>query len=209
MLSRFKSGLTKVLTPLAKLLLKLRVSPDTITILGTLGVLTIALTLFPSGHLAWGAVSIGLLALFDALDGTMARLSGRDSKWGAFLDSTLDRFADAAVFLGIALYFIYQEEGPTQSWGVGLALATLIMAFGVSYARARAEGLGYRANVGVVERTERLILVLLSAGIVGFGLPIAVLHVGLGITVALSFVTFLQRVFLVRKQSLAQTPERA
>lgn len=209
MLSRFKSGLTKVLTPLAKLLLKLRVSPDTITILGTLGVLTIALTLFPSGHLAWGAVSIGLLALFDALDGTMARLSGRDSKWGAFLDSTLDRFADAAVFLGIALYFIYQEEGPTQSWGVGLALATLIMAFGVSYARARAEGLGYRANVGVVERTERLILVLLSAGIVGFGLPIAVLHVGLGITVSLSFVTFLQRVFLVRKQSLAQTPERA
>lgn len=209
MLSRFKSGLTKVLTPLAKLLLKLRVSPDTITILGTLGVLTIALTLFPSGHLAWGAVSIGLLALFDALDGTMARLSGRDSKWGAFLDSTLDRFADAAVFLGIALYFIYQEEGSTQSWGVGLALATLIMAFGVSYARARAEGLGYRANVGVVERTERLILVLLSAGIVGFGLPIAVLHVGLGITVALSFVTFLQRVFLVRKQSLAQTPERA
>ena len=147
---------------------------------------------------------VGSFVLADSLDGTMARLSGRSSDWGAFLDSTLDRIADAAIFAGLAMWFVSQQD----TVGVALSLAALVLGQVVSYARARAEGLGAQAAVGVAERTERLVVVLLATGLVGFGLPAQVLVVAMGLLAAASAVTVVQRMVVVRHQLVSSSPSR-
>ncbi len=147
----------RVFTPVAKLLLKLKVSPDAVTVIGTVGTSAAALYFYPRGDFLVGTLVIGLFVFSDSLDGTMARLAGRPSTWGAFLDSTLDRVADAAIFCGIALWFAGDGADPTMA---AVTLAALVGGLMVSYARARAEGLGADASTGIAERTERLTLVL-------------------------------------------------
>lgn len=199
MLNRLRGAITRLLTPVADLLLKRGVSPDVVTVTGTLAVVTAALWLFPTGHFLAASLVIGFFALTDSLDGVMARRSGRSGPWGAFLDSTLDRFGDAAIFAGLVLWFIGRGD---DAWGAGLALACLVLGSIVPYARARAEGLGMTAQVGIAERADRLVTVLVAAGVVGLGVPQVVLVVVLGLLAVASFITIIQRMLTVRRQAL-------
>ncbi|WP_426566808.1 phosphatidylinositol phosphate synthase [Angustibacter sp. McL0619] len=204
MLNRFARALfTKLLTPVANLLLRLGISPDVVTLVGTLGVSAAALVLYPTGHLLAGTLVITAFVFSDTVDGIMARASGRSSSWGAYLDSTLDRVGDAAVFAGIVLWF---SGGGDDRLTAVLALACLALGAIVSYAKARAEGLGMTANVGIAERADRLVAVLVATGFVGLGLPVWVLTVVLGLLALASLITVVQRMLEVRRQALRTPP---
>jgi CDP-diacylglycerol---glycerol-3-phosphate 3-phosphatidyltransferase len=190
---------TKVMTPIARLLLRLGISPDVVTIVGTVGVCVGALAFFPRGQLLVGTLVVTLFIFSDNVDGVMARMSGRQGPWGAYLDSTLDRVGDAAIFGGLVLYFAGTHENVL---GAGFALACLILGFVVSYSKARAEGLGMTANVGIAERADRLVVVLVTTGFVGWFVPEIVLAVVLGLLALASLVTVVQRVLEVRRQAL-------
>ncbi|MGL5829065.1 MAG: phosphatidylinositol phosphate synthase, partial [Angustibacter sp.] len=171
MLNRFARALfTRLFTPLALLLLRLRVTPDAVTIVGTLGVVLAALLCYGSGRLLSGTLIITLFVFSDTVDGIMARHAGTSGQWGAFLDSTLDRVADAAVFGALVLWFTGRGD---DRWAAAGALTCLVTGGLVSYAKARAEGLGMTANVGIAERADRLVAVLVATGLVGLGLPVA------------------------------------
>ena len=202
MLNRFARALfTRLFTPIARLLLRLGVSPDVVTLVGTLGVSAGALIFFTQGELLVGTLVITAFVFSDMIDGNMARMSGRSSVWGAYLDSTLDRVADAAVFGGLVLYYAGDGEDLLMA---SLALACLIFGSLVSYSRARAEGLGMSADVGFAERSERLVAVLLATGFVGLVLPDIVLKVVLAVVALASLATFVQRILYVRKQALGR-----
>ncbi|NNG40789.1 CDP-alcohol phosphatidyltransferase family protein [Flexivirga sp. ID2601S] len=203
MLNRYaRAAMAKIMTPVARLFLRLGISPDVVTIVGTLGVCAGALAFYPRGEFFWGTVVITCFIFSDTLDGNMARMSGRSSVWGAYLDSTLDRVADAAIFGALVLWYAGDGQNLTMA---GLALACLILGMVVSYSKARAEGLGMTANVGIAERSERLVAVLVTTGLVGIPwlhLPTAVLGVVLALLAIFSFITVLQRMLTVRRQAL-------
>ena len=199
MLNRFaRAFITKLLTPLATLFLRLGIRPDVVTVVGTLGVCVGALGFYPRHEFFWGTIIISAFALSDTLDGIMARLSGRSSKWGAYLDSTLDRVADSAIFGGLVLWYAGDGESP---YIAALALACLILGSVVSYAKARAEGLGMTANVGIAERAERVVTVLLATGLVGLGAPEVLLAVVLALLAVASLITVGQRMLEVHRQA--------
>jgi CDP-diacylglycerol--glycerol-3-phosphate 3-phosphatidyltransferase len=200
MLNRFaRAMITRLLTPVARALVALGISPDVVTLVGTLGVVVGALAFYPRGEFFWGTIVITAFVFSDTLDGIMARLTKRASAWGAFLDSTLDRLGDAAVFGGLVLYFAGRGADPVMA---GLSLACLVLGQVVSYARARAEGLGMTADVGIAERADRLVAVLLATGLVGLALPMVVLEVVLALLAVASLVTVVQRMLTVRRQVL-------
>jgi CDP-diacylglycerol--glycerol-3-phosphate 3-phosphatidyltransferase len=200
MLNRLlRATMTTILTPVARLFLALGISPDIVTIVGTLGVCFGALAFYPRGELLIGTLIITVFVFSDTVDGIMARASGRSSVWGAYLDSTLDRVGDAAIFGGLVMYYSGTGADPTMA---GLSLACLILGGVVSYAKARAEGLGMTANVGIAERADRLVAVLAAAGFVGMGLPKAVLTVVLTLLAIASGVTVVQRMLEVRRQTI-------
>ncbi|WP_136520070.1 MULTISPECIES: phosphatidylinositol phosphate synthase [Cellulomonas] len=197
MLNRLRGAMTRLWTPLADALLRAGVSPDAVTIAGTVGVVVTALWAFPTGHLLVGALVITVFSLTDSLDGVMARRSGRSGPWGAFLDSTLDRFGDAAVFSGLVVWYAGGgDDRPTAL----LALVCLVLGSVVPYARARAEGLGMTASGGIAERADRLFAVLVAAAVVGVGAPTVVMTVVLALLAVASAVTVVQRVAAVRRQ---------
>ncbi|MCA1781049.1 MAG: phosphatidylinositol phosphate synthase [Dermatophilaceae bacterium] len=200
MLNKYaRAFVTRLFTPLARLLTRLGISPDVVTVVGTLGVCVGALAFYPRHEFLIGTLIITAFVLFDTLDGIMARMNDRPTRWGAFLDSTLDRVADAAIFGGLVLWY---AGGGDNAVMAGLALACLILGMVVSYARARAEGLGMTANVGIAERAERLVLVLVATGLVGLGVPEILLTVVLSILAVASLVTVVQRMLEVRRQAL-------
>jgi CDP-diacylglycerol---glycerol-3-phosphate 3-phosphatidyltransferase len=185
----------KVLAPVVTRLLRAGITADVITVLGTLGAIGGALGLIATGHLFWGAVTVTLFVLLDMLDGALARARGGGSRYGAVLDSTGDRAADAAVFGALVWWF----AGPGDNrLLVLLALLCLVLGLLTSYIKARAEGVGLSCDVGIVERAERLILVLTGTGFAGLGVPYA-LHVALALLVVGSAVTVVQRLLLVRR----------
>ena len=203
MLNRFARALfTRIFRPVAAFLVRHGVSPDVVTLIGTLGVVGGALGFFPRGEFFWGTVVITLFVFSDLVDGTMARMSERSSRWGAWLDSTLDRVGDAAVFVGIALWFAGDGDDTLL---LVLALYCLSSGAVVSYAKARAEGLGMTADVGITERADRLVVVLVATGLDGLGVPyvqaLALWYVAVGSTI-----TVAQRTLTVRRQSLADAP---
>ncbi|HEX6921062.1 MAG TPA: CDP-alcohol phosphatidyltransferase family protein [Actinomycetes bacterium] len=203
MLNRFARALfTRIFTPTAGFLVRRGVSPDLVTLIGTLGVVVGALAFFPRGEFFWGTIVITLFVFSDLVDGTMARMTERSSRWGAWLDSTLDRVGDAAVFGGIAMWF---AGGGDDLLLAGLAIYCLSTGGVVSYARARAEGLGMTANVGITERADRLVAILVCTGLDGLGVPyvqaLALWFLAIGSTVTIG-----QRALAVRRQALAETP---
>ncbi|MDF9715343.1 CDP-alcohol phosphatidyltransferase family protein [Nocardioides sp. ChNu-153] len=202
MLERFRGFWTRLLSPIARLLIRRGVSPDAVTLVGTLGVCVGALVFFPQGELLIGVLFITAFVFSDLIDGFMARETGRSSKFGAFLDSTLDRVGDGAIFGGLALYF----AGPGDSTlYLVLSLVCLVMGSVTSYARARAEGLGFQAKVGIAERADRLVAILVMTGLSGlFDLRI-LMEVTLWALAAASTVTVVQRIWVVREQALAES----
>jgi CDP-diacylglycerol--glycerol-3-phosphate 3-phosphatidyltransferase len=200
MMERFRAFWGKVFTPVARLFLRLGISPDAVTVVGTLGLCAGALVFFPGGHFLVGVLVCTAFVFSDLVDGLMARMSGQSSTWGAFLDSTLDRFGDAAIFAGLAMYYV----GPGDSRPLtALAIYCLVMGSVTSYARARAEALGMQAKVGIAERADRLVAILAMTGLSDiFDLPVLV-PITLGALALASTVTVLQRIMLVRSQARA------
>jgi CDP-diacylglycerol--glycerol-3-phosphate 3-phosphatidyltransferase len=197
MLNRYaRAFFTAIFTPLARFFLKIGISPDAVTLVGTLGVSAGALCFYPRGSFFVGTLVITAFVFSDLIDGTMAREMKRVGDFGKFWDSTLDRLADAAVFGGLAYWF---ARGGDQPVLFVVCMACLALGSVVSYARARAEGLGVDANVGIVERSERLVGSLVATGLDGLGLPyiqaVTLWAIAIG-----SFITLVQRVMLVRRE---------
>ncbi|MGL4173465.1 MAG: phosphatidylinositol phosphate synthase [Actinomycetota bacterium] len=200
MLNRFaRAFFTRLFTPLAALLVRCRVSPDAVTIIGTVGVVAGALGFYPRGELLWGTLVITAFVFSDTVDGIMARMMDQAGSWGAYLDSTLDRFGDAAVFGALVLWF---TAGGDDQLSAILALACLILGSVVPYAKARAESLGMTADVGIAARADRLVAVLVTTAFVGLGLPMVVLTIVLALLAVASAITVLQRILAVRRQAV-------
>jgi CDP-diacylglycerol--glycerol-3-phosphate 3-phosphatidyltransferase len=189
----------RVVGPLAAFLLRLGVTPDMVTVFGLIGAAAGSLGLIARGHFFSGGVIVTFFVLTDALDGTMARLRGPAGNWGAFLDSTLDRIADACVFSALVIW--YAEDGD-DSVLLAVSLFCLVAGVVTSYAKARAEGLGMTCNVGIAERAERLILVLAGIILAGMGLDIA-LPALLWVLAVASAITVGQRLVEVHRQATA------
>jgi CDP-diacylglycerol---glycerol-3-phosphate 3-phosphatidyltransferase len=199
MLKVLRPVIARVLTPVGEVLARTPVTPNALTIIGTIGMSTGALWLFPTGHLFAGVLVCTGFVLTDMLDGTLARIKGTSGKFGAFLDSTMDRVADAAVFAGLAAWFVL---GGHSKLLAGLSIFCLVAGSLVSYAKARAESLGLKCDVGFAERTERLLIGLVATGLSGLGVPY-VLSIGLWILAAVSLFTFGQRVWAARQSAAA------
>ncbi len=201
MLDRFRIFWTNVVRPVATLLIRLGVSPDMVTIVGTLGVVGGALAFFPTGHLWLGVVVITVFVFSDLIDGYMARTLGLSSKWGAFLDSTLDRLGDSAIFAGLAIWLFGGGDDRLTGY---VALWALVMGSVTSYTRAKAESLGMTAKGGIAERADRLVAVLVLTFFSDvLDLPI-LLSIVLWALAAASTITVVQRMVLVRRQALAE-----
>jgi CDP-diacylglycerol---glycerol-3-phosphate 3-phosphatidyltransferase len=195
MLNTLRPLFNRLTEPVANALAHTPVTPNAITITGTVGVAAGALALFPTGHLFAGTLVCWGFVMADMLDGALARVKGTTGRFGAFLDSTLDRVADASVFAGLAAWFVL---GGHSRLLAGVAVYCLVSGALVSYAKARAEGLGIRCDVGLAERSERMLIVLVAAGLSGLGVPY-VLAIGLWLLAAASTFTFGQRVLAVRR----------
>jgi len=189
-----------VLMPFVRLFIRLGVSPDAVTLVGTLGVAAGALVFFPQGMLLTGVLVITAFVFSDLVDGAMARQLGRSSKFGAFWDSTLDRIGDGAVFGGLVLYFA--GDGDSRLY-LSLSLYCLVMGSVTSYARARAESLGMDAKGGLAERADRLVLILVATGLGAiFDLPV-LMYAALWILAFANTYTVVFRILKVRRQALA------
>jgi CDP-diacylglycerol--glycerol-3-phosphate 3-phosphatidyltransferase len=204
--SNARPAVARFWAPVVARLARAGVTPDMVTITGTVGAVASAVIGIGTGHLFWGAFAVTVFVLLDMLDGALARARGGGSVFGAVLDSVGDRAADAAIFGALVWWF--SGEGDDRLL-VLLALVCLVLGVLTSYIKARAEGVGLSADVGIVERTERLILVLVGTGFSGLGIPYA-LHVALWVLLAGSAITVGQRFVEVRRQargrSLPATP---
>jgi CDP-diacylglycerol--glycerol-3-phosphate 3-phosphatidyltransferase len=199
MLNFLRPGIAKVLNPVGQALARTPVTPNMITVAGTVGVSASALALFPIGELFPGAAAATVFVFTDMLDGMLARVKGTSGPWGAFLDSTMDRVADAAVFGGLTIWFMRDHD-------LVLGIVTLFcLACGmcVSYVKARAQSLGLHADVGLIERPERMLIGLTSVGLSGLGVPY-VLPIGLWALAAGSLFTLWQRMRAVHEDARAQ-----
>jgi CDP-diacylglycerol--glycerol-3-phosphate 3-phosphatidyltransferase/CDP-diacylglycerol--inositol 3-phosphatidyltransferase len=210
-LERFRQFWTNVWAPLADRLLKWGVTPDQVTIVGTIGVSAGALWFFPRGQFFVGVLVITAFVFSDIMDGYMARKSGQASKWGAFLDSTLDRVGDAAIFGGLLIYYAggYSSTAPEADLGdpriyFYLSLACLVLGSITSYARARAESLGMTAKGGIAERSDRLVSILVMTGLAGlFDAPF-LREITLWALALASLITVFQRLIMVHKQAVGE-----
>ena len=190
-----------MLAPFVNLFIRLGISPDVVTLVGTLGVSAGALVFFPQGLVWQGVLVIAAFVFSDLIDGAMARKTGRKDDFGAFLDSTLDRVADGALFGGLALYFAWHVESRLY---LVLCLVILLMGAVTSYARAKADHLGYDAKVGIAERPDRLVGMLVPAFFADLlDLP-WLLHIALWALAIAATVTVGQRIWVVRRQALAR-----
>ncbi len=201
MLERFRAFFTAIVKPIADLLLRMGVSPNTVTFVGTLGVCGGALGFFPRGELLIGVLVVTAFVFSDLIDGYMARTSGQTGAWGSFLDSTFDRMGDAAVFGGLTLWFAWGGDNKVLAC---VALWCLVMGSVTSYARAKAESLGMEAKGGIAERSDRLVLILVMAGFSDIFDQEILLAIALWALAAASAVTVVQRMVMVRRQALAR-----
>ncbi|MEV0715176.1 phosphatidylinositol phosphate synthase [Asanoa sp. NPDC050611] len=191
-----RAAMAHVIEPIARRLIAWGVTPNAVTVAGTIGVVGAAVGLGATGHFVAGALVVTVFALVDLVDGTMARLSGGSTRFGALLDSTMDRIADGAI-VGTVIYIL---AGRGDRWGVVGGIVCLVLGAVVSYVKARAEGLGMTANVGIAERAERLIIIGVGGLLAGFGLDWG-FAAAVWFLAALSTITVGQRLAHVYKQA--------
>lgn len=201
-----RPALARVVDPPARWLAGHGVSADLVTIVGTLGVLGGALGYYPRGDFLPGTLVITAFVFSDLLDGAIARAGAPSGAWGAFLDSTLDRFGDAAIFGGLALWFAGGGHSTTLT---ALAGYDLVAGSLTSYIKARAEGLGLTCQVGLAERAERLIVILVATGLAGIFDLLLLLEIGLWVLAGATTITVAQRLVEVRRRarSARMSPE--
>jgi len=194
--NRVKEAARAMLAPLVRLAQRLGITPNKVTVAGFL-VVVAAAVLVATGNLLIGAIVLVSGSLLDAVDGALARATGGGTVFGSFLDSTLDRAAEAILYGGIAAYYLRFNADPVLP--VLLALTALSGSFLVSYTRARAEGIGVSASVGLAQRTERLVLIVAGISLAGLGFEIGLIG-AIGAVAALSAATTIQRIWHVRRQ---------
>ena len=213
MFESWRTGFKRLLAPVAKGLVRIGVSANAVTILGAATTILISIATGISGWLFPGAALLTLAVIFDALDGSVAALTTGGTKFGAFLDSTLDRIADWAVLVGVIIYFalhtnwIAAIERPGWAWwtavlGIAAALMAIMTSFVTSYTRARAEAVGYQASNGVATRSDRLVISLVGmalSGVTGSGLWLTIAMLLLSV---LGVITVVQRIRIVYRQML-------
>ena len=189
-----RDPVAKIIAPLVKTLIKMRVSANQISAIGGLGSVVSALYFFSNGRFFSGVIWVSVFVAFDLFDGAVARASNKGiSKWGALLDSTLDRLSDGAIFIGALIYFIDQND-PL----VPVLLVATFASFMVSYIKARAESLLIKCEGGLAERGERVIIILTAYGLHGLGVNYA-MAVGIWILALISVFTMIQRMMIVYK----------
>jgi len=189
-----RDPVAKLIAPLVKILIKLRISANLISTIGGIGSAASALYFFPKGEFLTGVLWVSAFVIFDLFDGAVARASNKGvSKWGAVLDSTLDRLSDAAIFIGPLLFFIESDDRL-----VPLIIVAAVSSFMVSYIKARAESLNIVCVGGIAERSERLIIALAAYALHGLKIDYA-MSVGMWILVCLSLITMVQRMLIVYK----------
>lgn len=190
--SAFKPAVNRFIEPIARLAIRARITPNAVTIGGTLGTALAAMYFYPRGDLFIGTLVIIFFALSDLFDGAIARLSETGaSAWGGFLDSTCDRLTDSVILGSLAIYCILEDIAIYP-----VIIATIVFGFLVPYIRAKAESFGISCIVGIAERTERLIIALTAIGFHGLGVPY-ILAVLMWVLLALSAITAVQRVVVV------------
>jgi CDP-diacylglycerol--glycerol-3-phosphate 3-phosphatidyltransferase len=193
--NRLRAPVTALITPICRTLLRWGVTPNGVTVLGAAGSVVSALYFFPRGDFFVGTLVVSVFVLSDLFDGTMARISEKGTtRWGALIDSTLDRITDAAICAGIMVYAY--DEG--ESYIALLALFALVSGALIPYIRAKAESLGIDCSVGFAERAERLIILLVGTGFYGLGLQIA-MPLSLMIVGIAGVITIAQRLLVVAR----------
>ncbi|HEY7463219.1 MAG TPA: CDP-alcohol phosphatidyltransferase family protein [Candidatus Limnocylindria bacterium] len=197
--TRAKEAGRAILAPVVRLAMALHLTPNAITVIGFV-VVVAASVLVGTGSLLAGAVVLTAGSLLDAVDGALARATGLGSSFGSFLDSTLDRAAEAVLYGGIVAYYL--NSGQPATMPVLLALVALAGSFMVSYTRARAEGIGLTASVGLAPRLERLVLIVAGIGLAGLGIGIGLIG-AMAIVAILSVATTVQRIWHVHRLSSA------
>jgi CDP-diacylglycerol--glycerol-3-phosphate 3-phosphatidyltransferase len=201
-LNLLRAPIAKAIAPLGRSLAKAGVTPDMVTIAGTIGATASALVFFTQGRFFSGTLLVWAFVMFDMVDGAVARNGGLTTRFGAVLDSSCDRIADAAVFGSLAWWFA-QHDHPQL---LAAALLCLVLGSLTSYIRARAEGMGMTASVGIAERAERLIIVLIGTGLTGWPFRVPYVQaIALWLLVAASTITVAQRFATVWRQSREAT----
>ena len=192
--ARLKPAVTRVITPVASFVLRIGITPNAVTWTGAIAVVASALYFYPKGDFFLGTVIICIFALSDLFDGTMARISQKgSSKWGGFLDSTIDRITDSAILIGVCIFLIDKNDRLAV-----VVIVTLVTGMLVPYIRAKAESFNIECSGGIAERTERLIISLVAIGFEGLGVPY-VLSIGMWLLAALGTYTVIQRMLIVKR----------
>jgi phosphatidylglycerophosphate synthase len=200
-----RAAYAKLSRPVAKAALRTGLTPDSITIIGTAGSVIAALTLFPIGQLWWGAFAVAFFVLADMLDGAMARERGYSTRFGGVLDATCDRIADGAIFCGLLWWAAF---GVHSTALVVATMICLVTSQVISYIKARAEANGLSGDGGMIERPERLLIVLTGAGLSGvWFLHVPwLIHVAMWALAVASLITLGQRLHSVRTSPGAVEP---
>ena len=196
-----RRSIARFIDPMARSLLRLKVTPDGISWFGCGATILISAGFLAQGRFLIGAILFGVFGLIDLLDGTMARMLGTSGPWGAFLDSTLDRISDSAVICAL-IYFYVHTDVEYADLAVVAGIISLVMSLLTSYARAKAESLDAKCTVGIAERAERNIIIWIA--LVISGLVTDVTPYALAFLAVVSSITVVQRIIFVRKQLVSQ-----
>lgn len=199
-----RSVATTVFTPVAKVAARLRITPNMITYGSAVIVAALSFGLLARGYLGVGMVALAFVLFADSIDGVLARLTNSGTRYGAFLDSTMDRITDGMVFGSLLWWAIFGlPAGSMRTVTVAAGIVNMVVIGVVPYARARAENFGVVAKLGIAERTDRLVIALLCAGLTDFGLPQVLFPIGMVVVAVASTVTVIQRMAFTYKELTA------